>query len=191
MKKIQTFVLLIVLATLSLGCSKEEPSNEFKIEANSIATVPVTVEEGQSFLFSRFESDAFIFSTEISEIQENFDKIKSVKVNSISFEIKNFNGVSNAILERWVTLVFDSTFSVRPDSSNWNINLEEADNDNLVFSIPDVLYGNKISRYEKIAELFQQSRLINITFNGTLDQEFRTSSFTVEVIVSLTYTFKE
>lgn len=91
------------------------------------------------------------------QIQENLDLIEDVTINTITYEISNFTGSENAIVEKASIDFNDTSINIS------DINLKNADDNNTIFTIDDTSILNTIS------SILQDNTEIDVTLTGVIN----------------------
>lgn len=158
MKKLTllVFALTTIFSCEELDKLTEELDKltEFDVTDNFETTVNVSVAEGASTTWSQ---EITIDLTSNEEIQKNLEYIQNVTVNSISFEINNYDGAEGGTITEASINVAGLTISVE------DINLNTADDSNLTFSVGTT---------EQLATIFtylQNTQTVTATLTGTLN----------------------
>ena len=172
--KIFKKISMLLLATITfVSCDEAErildELTEFNITQDLTREFNVSIsEEGPETLNDEVTFDL----ASINQIQDDLDLISHVVINSLTFEIDNFTGDSEATLSA-ASMTFGET-SISLD----NINLEESDIEDTEYPIGDPTQLNAI------ADELQEATQITVALSGTVDNT--PVSFDVKLVLNST-----
>lgn len=158
MQSIKINVLLLLIFTTLFSCEKLDELTEIEVNDNFSATIKVNEIEDSNEAPANYSVTEIFSIAANEEIRENFDKIQSVKVNSLAYEFNNYVGVVDGTITNAFINVGDVTISLP------NINIDQADIDDTVFYIDDE------QSLKNIATAVKNSMLITVVFGGTIDE---------------------
>lgn len=153
---IASLLLYVFVFFVASSCDEVDKLTEFDVNETITQTINVNVPDNQGNPITLDETTEIDLST-LDEVQDNLDLIQSVDVNSISYEISNFNGEPEATISN-ASITFGST-----SISVADVNLQEADSNNSVFTIADT------GELSAISNALQSSSSINVVLTGDLN----------------------
>ena len=138
MKKFKILVAITVLATTLVGCP-DDILPAFDITEDLTHEVPVEVTataNGDCIDYS----ESFTFDMRLnSQINDNFDLIDNISINSITWEVTNYNGDDGVYINSGLLKVGGTTFEVG------KVDLKAADDGNEMFVLTDAAKLTAIS----------------------------------------------
>ena len=164
---------LLLLFVVSISCDEIDELTEIDIEDNISATVSVDVADNQGAA-SSFTRTATLNLASNQEISDNLDLVQNVVVNSISYEITDFTGASNATISN-ASIAFGSTIISVSD-----LNLEQADANNSIYSITNA------ADLAAISNALEASSILTVVVSAGIDTT--PATFNVDVIMDVTVT---
>jgi hypothetical protein len=168
---IASVLLYVFICFAASSCDEVDKLTEFDVNDTITTTINVSVPDNQGNPITLDDTTEIDLSS-IDEIQDNMDLIQSVRVTSISYEITNFDGAAEATISN-ASMAFGTT-----NISVSDINLQEADNNNTVFTITDTGDLNAISN------ALESNSSINLVLTGTINS----TPLTFDVIVRVDVT---
>lgn len=173
--KITTKLSALVFAFLTIiSCDALDELTEFDINDNLTTTFNVSVEEDPQSMPQSFNETTTISITSNQEIQDNIDLIQNVSVNSMTYEISNFTGAEGAIVTEASLNIGSSSIAVA------DINLQQSDTDNTVYTVADS------STFNTIGNALQNNTTITASVTGTVNDT--PVVFNVKVTMAITVT---
>lgn len=155
MKIITKICALLFTMVVVISCDKLEELADVNITQSFTETVSVNVSEESSTPQSWSESTTI--NIEMNPmIQDYKDLIKKITINSLKFEIDDFSGVEGATISD-ASMRFGETSIALED-----INLQEADTNNTVFSV------SESAQLNAIADELLEANIISATFSGMI-----------------------
>ena len=155
--KIRTkFSILLLLVATAFSCENLDELTEFDISENFSSTFNISVPQDSEGLPASLNASTDIDISTNQDIQDNLDLLQDVTINSITYEIANFSGAEEAMLTDG-SLTFGSTTVLISD-----INLQQSDSDNTIYTISDV---NAINA---IANTLENTTAVTATLSGTV-----------------------
>ncbi|MUU77895.1 hypothetical protein [Winogradskyella endarachnes] len=170
--KIKFSLLLLLVSVFS--CDDLDELTEIDIIQDFTTTISVDVPEDSEGQPQSFSTSTTLDISDNEEIQDNIDLIENMSINSITYEITNFSGSEGAILTEGQLIFGTTTIAVS------NINLEQSDIDNTLYTITDT------SGFNEIANNLENNLLINVSLAGTVNET--PVVFDIEVNIDLTVT---
>lgn len=156
--KIQKHAILLFIVLASLySCDKIDELTEFDVDGNFTTTITVEVAEDPNGEPQSFSQSGTINIAQNQDIQDNFNKIESIAINSLTYEITNFSGVEGAVITN-ASISFGATTIQVTD-----INVQQADADNQVFSV------NNTQQLNAIAAALKNSPSLTVTISGSVN----------------------
>jgi hypothetical protein len=153
--KIFTRISILLLMIISVAsCDDLDELTEFDITEDFSATFNIDVAEGEALTFAQTSS---INIASNQEIQDNLDLLQDVTLNSLTYEINNFVGVEGATITEASLNFSGTTIAVG------EINLQESDTNNTVYSVGDPAQLNAI------ANELENNTEITATVTGTVN----------------------
>ncbi|BAO76218.1 hypothetical protein [Winogradskyella sp. PG-2] len=175
MKRTKYSILLLFVFTTILSCDKLDELTEFDVTDGFSTTVNINLSEvsNEPQLFS--ESSTIALSSN-QDIQDNLDLIQDIRINSLTYEISNYNAEQDSMI-----MLTEASLSFANSNISVNdINLQQADNDNTLFSISDSELLNSIGN------ILENTPTIEAMVSGTISGS--PVSFNVIINVNLTAT---
>ncbi|NNE30984.1 MAG: hypothetical protein HKN40_01310 [Winogradskyella sp.] len=128
MKPFKTLLLTFFIAFTA--CEKEAPLTFRTVTENFVVTNTITV-TNSSTVAQQVSSSELLDMSSNQEISDNQPLILGARINSLSYQITDFTGESNAILSDASIVIGGTQFDIEP------INLEAASNANFSFEVND------------------------------------------------------
>ncbi|WP_299099072.1 hypothetical protein [uncultured Winogradskyella sp.] len=173
--KIKTKVgLLLLLFISAFSCDELDEITEIDITQDFTRTFNVSVQEDSEGQPQSFSSAITLDITDNEDIQNNIDLIQNISINSITYEIINFSGSEDAMLTDGQLTYGTNSITVS------NINLEQSDIDNTIYTISDT------SGFNSLANDLENDQVVNMSLTGTVNET--PVAFDVEVTFDLTVT---
>ncbi|NER18716.1 hypothetical protein [Spongiivirga citrea] len=171
MKTSKQATLLLIVITMICSCNKIDELTEFDVTDGFSTTmnISVTGESSEPQIFS--EAVTVDISTN-QDIQDNLDLIQDININSLTYEVSNFAGTENTTVTN-ASLSFDT---IRIDIEN--INLQQADTANTIYTITDS------TKLRDIAAILKSSASVTATLEGTVSD----TPVIFDVIINLNLT---
>jgi hypothetical protein len=148
--------IIIVFALIALYSCKDVEDFTQRVENGTIsATVSVDEpdNEGNSVTFE--DSSELNLSNALPEGLDDF--IENISINALTYEISGFNGATDATVTNASFTLGTTNISVS------DINLDQADANNTVFSVSDS------SQLNAIGNALLSNPILPVTFNATID----------------------
>ena len=155
MKIISKISVLLLTMIAVISCDKLEELADIDFTQSFTETVSVNVSEESETPQSWSESSTINIASN-SMVQEYKDLIKNITINSLEFKIDGFLGAEDATISD-ASMSFGETSITLED-----INLEESDTNNTVYTVSDA------SQLNAIADELQEANLITATLSGTI-----------------------
>ncbi|NRD23212.1 hypothetical protein HNV10_08165 [Winogradskyella litoriviva] len=147
-------LLLLFLTTFS--CDDLDELTEFDITDDFSTTINISVTEDSEGQPQSISQSSTLDITTNEEIEDNLDLIQDISVNELTYEITNYSGVDDAILSNASLTFGSSSISIS------NINLQQSDIDNTVYTINDTSIINAV------ASNLENNSMINMSVSGTV-----------------------
>jgi hypothetical protein len=167
-KKI-SLLLFVILSAFS--CDELDELTEFNITEGFSTTVTISAIENEG----SFDRSETIDIASNQEISDNLNLIQNISLNSLTYEISNFipgEGAEDAMISEASLTLGSTSISVE------NINLQESDDNNIVYPIEDTNLLNAI------ANALESNTALTASLSGTLDS----TPVTFDVIINLDVT---
>jgi|AVFP01.1.fsa_nt_gi hypothetical protein len=169
-------LLVLIFTGIFTGCDEADELTEFDISESFTTTINVNI-PGDSQSEASIDEFAGIDIINSPEIEDNYNLIQSISINSITYEIDDFSGFDGAV-------VSNASFTLNGDTiSIDDVTLEDADNNNTIFVLEDEVVFNSISQM-----LLNSSELsigVSGTVNGTPVQFNVIVNFDITVTVDV------
>ncbi|MFK7833030.1 MAG: hypothetical protein AB8B52_07130 [Winogradskyella sp.] len=154
----QISLLLLVMIT-AFACEDLDELTEFDINGDLSTSFSVAVTEDSEGMPAEFSENSTIDLASNVDIQSSIDLIQGVTVNDLTYEIDNFEGAPNATLTEGTFTFGSTTISIT------DVNLEESDDNNTVYTIEDAAALNAIA--SALANESSITASVNGTVSGT------------------------
>ncbi|WP_299106631.1 hypothetical protein [uncultured Winogradskyella sp.] len=157
--KITTKVgVLLLLMVTAFSCDDLDELTEFDVTEDFSTTFNVSITEDSEGEPQSFTQTSTLDITVNQVIQDNLDLIQDISLNELTYEITNFSGAEDATLSDGVITFGTSTVSIA------NINLQQSDIDNTIYTINDT------SVFNAIADELENNSMISVTVSGTVSE---------------------
>lgn len=156
MKIITKFSVLLLLVATAFSCESLDELTEFDVSENFSSTFNISIPEDTEGMPASLNVSTDIDISTNQDIQDNLDLIQDVTINSITYEIDNFSGAEGAILTDGLLTFGSTTISVS------DVNLQQSDSDNTIYTISDV------SAINAIANTLENDISVTATLSGTV-----------------------
>ncbi|WP_136480027.1 hypothetical protein [Cognatitamlana onchidii] len=150
--------LLIILLLNVFSCDEIDKLTEFDVNDSFAYTIIVSESTDSEGTPVSISESITINLTDNQDIDDNLDLIQSVAVNSITFEIDNFEGAELTTLSN-VLLTFDSVTLRLADTD-----LKAADDSNTSYMV------GTASDYDNIANLLKNNKSVTAQISGTISE---------------------
>jgi len=135
MKKFKIILAITVLATVLVGCP-DVTVPAFNITDDISQEVPVAVTANADGTCKDYSETGTFDLKSNAEINENYSKVQSVTVNSITWEVTNYAGDDDVWINSGLLKIGGTSFEIG------KVNLKSADTDNEMFILTD---GTKLT----------------------------------------------
>jgi hypothetical protein len=156
----------------AVACDEIDELTEFDITDDITETFTISVSEDSEDMPQSFTESITIDLASNQDIQDNISLIEDVMLNSLTYEISNFDGMEGTTVTE-ASINFSGIMVSVAD-----IDLQQSDLDNTVYTLADS------SLLNDIAAILQNNTSITATMTGTVDS----SPVTFDVIVTLDVT---
>jgi hypothetical protein len=156
----------------AVACDEIDELTEFDITDDITETFTISVSEDSEDMPQSFTESITIDLASNQDIQDNISLIEDVMLNSLTYEISNFDGMEGTTVTE-ASINFSGIMVSVAD-----IDLQQSDLDNTVYTLTDS------SLLNDIAAILQNNTSITATMTGTVDS----SPVTFDVIVTLDVT---
>ncbi|WP_179351517.1 hypothetical protein [Winogradskyella vidalii] len=164
--------LLLLMVITAYSCDELDELTEFDVTENFTTSVIISAPEDSEGEPQEISQSTTLDISSNEDIQNNLDLIQDVTLNSLTYEISDFSGVEDATLTEG-TLTFNTTSITLP-----NINLQQSDSNNTVYTI------NEIDVINAIANDLETDTTINASISGTVNA----TPVTFDVLINLDVT---
>jgi len=172
MKVTRKIILLCAVMLTAVACDEIDELTEFDITDDITETFTISVSEDSEDMPQSFTESITIDLASNQDIQDNISLIEDVMLNSLTYEISNFDGMEGTTVTE-ASINFSGIMVSVAD-----IDLQQSDLDNTVYTLTDS------SLLNDIAAILQNNTSITATMTGTVDS----SPVTFDVIVTLDVT---
>jgi len=166
------FILLLLVMTTAFSCDEVGELTDFDITDGFAETFTIAISGDSDDMPQSFTETVSIDLASNQDILDNIDLIENVDLNSATYEISNFVGMEGTTVTE-ASINFSGIFI-----SVENIDLQQSDIDNTVYTIADSSVLNSI------ADILQNNTSVIATMTGTVDS----APVTFDVIVTLNVT---
>lgn len=174
MKTIAKHLFISVLFLGFTACDEVDEMTEFDVSdtftTSAMVSVPEPVAEPENVSYTDV-----IDISENSDIQENYGTLQSVVIHEFYFEIKDFQGNEDAVLDNTTVTIGDIAIDMG------TLNPYSAD---VADQLVDI---GTPQQWNAIANMLMDSSTVEVSFSGTIDNT--PAEFTIEATMSLTATF--
>ena len=146
----------VILALLFLGCDQIDELTEFEVTEDFSTSFNIDVEEVSEGGPQSIEEFAGIDISDVPEIEDNYNLIESISINSITYEVRNYSGVENATISN-ASLTFNGEVISIDD-----VNLEEASDSGNVYEVSNALV------FSSIENMLLNSSELSAGISGTI-----------------------
>ena len=168
MKNKLTLVLLLIgFTTVLSSCDEADELTKVDVKSDFVATLDVSVTQGLSKESAAskaiaptsydWSSTATIDLSSNSDLQNNLDKIEKIVINSLSYEIINYSSDASISMSD-SSIDIGGTLITLDDA-----NLEDADDNNTIFTIDDA------AKLAAIVNALKTDNSVTITGSGKVD----------------------
>jgi hypothetical protein len=156
MKKLKPFYLLLFTLIL-VSCDDSDDVTQIDFNQTITTALDVDITEDSNGQPLSFTADETIDFTTVQEIQDNIDEIQDATIDALSYEVDNFVGAANTTVTSASINFNGTTIQVS------NINLEQADNNDTIFSVDDP------AALTAIENALQNDTQATVTLSGNID----------------------
>jgi uncharacterized protein YjbI with pentapeptide repeats len=174
MNTTKKIALLLLVVFGAFSCDEVDDLTDIIVDDDFSTEITVSVAENTDGEPESFAETAIIDLASNQDVQDNLSAIEDVNINSLTYEITNFSGSENATVTE-ASINFEGTVIAVSD-----INLEQSDLDNTVYSIEDSSVLNDI------ANTLLNGTTVTVSLSGTVDATPVT--FDVVIVVDATVT---
>ncbi len=169
-----TIKILVALAVVFsfTSCDEELGNIDFSTVINKTIAVHVDQTNGTVVSFSTDE----LMSLDNADTHDYLDRIESISINSLSYQLKNFTGDDTG--EATLTFMIDS-FSLQ---THTDVNVKTMVDASQVFTITDTAFLNQI------ATALKNNQEVTAKYIGNVLNDNDAMDFEVKVILDITVT---
>jgi hypothetical protein len=158
MKSIKFKVVILFVFTVLFSCDELDELTEIEVTDNFTRTISIDEASDSNGTSATFSKTEVISIASNQKIRDNFDKIESVKVNSLTYEFNNYVGEGAGTITNSSIIIGDLIIPI-PDS-----NIKQADANNTVFSI------DNLEDLMAFGSALKSSKIVVVLLGGTIDE---------------------
>jgi len=176
--KSKFYGLVLILTALSFtACDEADELTQFDITEDFSTSFNINIPQDSEGQPASIEEFAGIDITANPQIEENFNLIESVSINSITYEISTFSGVEGATITEASLTLNGETISIA------NIDLKASDDADTVYELENAIVFNSLS--QMLLNSSEISAGISGTVSGTPVQFDVILNFDITVTIDL------
>lgn len=149
-KKLNIWTILLIISGVFVSCDLESLADK-EIDSSTSHSFTVTVQNGQKS-FGKTE----IISINNNDVKDYLDKIKSVEIRKMTYQITNFSGDANCTINS-----FKAYLGEELALNDADINPKEASDNGTVFEVKNAEVLNNAGTKLK------NNQSISVMYNGT------------------------